>query len=143
MQIRRVVSQGQNKIVPFPEKYVRENNQVINQIVLVGQHSKWLAALVHPNLEAIATWAKTQGLQDLTQTELLAHPKTRALILEELKAKVRYAEGVKLRLSRPGYLSVDDITDFWFVLEDFTPENDFTTQTLKIRRDKIEQLHKS
>ncbi|MCX7594638.1 MAG: hypothetical protein N2235_12920 [Fischerella sp.] len=135
MHIRRVVSQGKNKIVAFSSgKFVSKNNQVISRIVVVGSDRKRLAALIYPNLEAIATWAKTQGLQHLTETELLTHPKTRALIEEVLKAKVR---------SRLGYRPLDDISDFQFVLEAFTPENDSTTPTLQIQRDKIEQLHKS
>ncbi|MBD2778497.1 hypothetical protein [Iningainema tapete] len=61
MQFRRVVSQGKNKIVAA-RKFVGENNQVISQIVVVGKDRKRLATLIHPNLQAIATWAKTQGL---------------------------------------------------------------------------------
>lgn len=98
----------------------------ISQIVLLGQDRKRLTALIYPNLDRIAAWATTQKLSSVPETELLNYPQVRQLIKAELQQH-----------SSPRALYV--VSDFRFVPEPFSPDNGLTTQTLKIRRAKVEQ----
>ncbi|NJO75022.1 MAG: long-chain fatty acid--CoA ligase [Leptolyngbyaceae cyanobacterium RM1_406_9] len=126
-----VLLNGEN-IEPEPLENVCRQSPYISQIVVVGQDRKRLAVLIYPNVEAIANWAKTQGLQPLTEAQLLMHPRVYSLIKDELRQRVK---------QRSGYRADDLMSDFRFVPEPFSPDNGLTTQTLKIRRIPVAQRY--
>lgn len=120
-----VLSNGEN-VEPESLENCYKQSIYINQIVLIGQDRKRLTALIFPNLDAIAAWATTQKLSWVPESELLAHPQVRQLIKANLQ---QYSSLQSLHL----------VSDFRFVPEPFSPDNGLTTQTLKIRRAKVEQ----
>lgn len=155
-----VLSNGEN-IEPEPLEDACRQSPYISQIVIVGQDQKRLAALVYPDEMAIALWLEQQQLSAMNaivyhesinwqQSNLLVTAATianaqvsrieatvdptrvpyriNALIREELTKRIH---------ARPGYRPIEQITDFRFVPEPFSPENGLTTQTLKIRRDQV------
>jgi long-chain acyl-CoA synthetase len=119
-----VLRNGEN-IEPVALEEACGRSPYIGQIVVVGQDQKRLGALIYPNLEAIAAWARSL---DIPEDNLLHHAKVRDLLAEELKQRVQ---------QRPGYRSDDTIADFRLVPEPFTPENGLMTQTLKIKRNQV------
>ncbi|WP_200892543.1 AMP-dependent synthetase/ligase [Aliterella atlantica] len=120
-----VLSNGEN-VEPEPLENCYKQSVYINQIVLIGQDRKRLTALILPNLDEIAAWATTQKLSSVPETELLHYPQVRQLMKAQLK-----------QYSNPR--SLHAVSDFRFVPEPFSPDNGLTTQTLKIRRAKVEQ----
>ncbi|MFQ3584324.1 MAG: AMP-binding protein [Cyanobacteriota bacterium] len=125
-----VLSNGEN-IEPQPLEDVCLQCPYINQIVVVGQDQKKLAALIYPNLDALQSWATEQGIPT-SEPELLASPQVRSLILEELRTRIR---------QRPGYRPDDQIGDFRFLPEPLSVENGLMTQTLKIKRNPVAERY--
>ncbi|MEL6501949.1 MAG: long-chain fatty acid--CoA ligase, partial [Cyanobacteria bacterium J06623_1] len=116
----------------------------IDQIMLVGQDQRAIAALIVPNLETLAQWIATQNL-NLKLPELNTPPESvvqsdlynRAIISlyrDELNREVK---------NRPGYRADDRIADFRFIAEPFSQENGTMTQTFKIKRPQVRERYQS
>ncbi len=128
-----VLLNGEN-IEPQPLEDVCAQSPYIQQIVIVGQDQKQLGALIYPNLEAIQSWAKEQGIPVSSEADLLASPPVRDLIKIELRQRIR---------QRPGYRGDDQVGDFRFVPEAFSIDNGLMTQTLKLRRLQITEHYQA
>ena len=129
-----VLTNGEN-IEPQPIEDACARSPYIDQIMLVGQDRRSLGALIVPNTEALAVWAKEQKISftlpspDASREEIknsdLCCQAVVNLFRQELKREVR---------NRPGYRSDDIVGQFEFILTPFSPENGLMTQTLKIKR---------
>ena len=113
-----VLSSGEN-IEPGPLEEALVASPLIEQVMVVGQDQRKLAALLVPRGEALQAWAAAQGLG--------AGP---AL----LKALCR--ECNRILVSRPGARADESLLAVALV-EPFSIDNGLLTQTLKQRRDRI------
>ncbi|NEO34106.1 MAG: long-chain fatty acid--CoA ligase [Symploca sp. SIO3C6] len=136
-----VLTNGEN-IEPQPIEDACVRSAYIDQIVLVGQDQKALAALIVPNLDALQNWAISQNLylnlpEGSKQEEISASPERFRTVIE-LDSKEIYdllrSELNREVKNRPGYRPDDRISTFRLILEPFSIENGMMTQTLKIRR---------
>ncbi len=129
-----VLTNGEN-IEPQPIEDACLRSAYIDQIMLVGQDRRSLGALIVPNLDAIAQWAKTENIsfqvpeaeasrEEIKNSDLYSEAVVN-LFRQELKREVK---------NRPGYRADDIIGQFEFILTPFSPENGLMTQTLKIKR---------
>ena len=122
-----VLSSGEN-IEPAPLEEELVSSPLIEQVMLVGQDQRQLAALVVPRPEAILAWGQAQGLclsADLGGTP--GDQDLRRLLRGELN---------RLLSLRVGSRSDERVLGVVLV-EPFTIENGLLTQTLKQRRDRI------
>jgi long-chain acyl-CoA synthetase len=125
-----VLSNGEN-IEPQPIEDACLRSDYIDQIVVVGQDQKALAALIVPNLEALQAWGLRQVPPIDAEIDLAIpsnSPWLRDLLRQELNREVR---------DRPGYRPQDEIVSFAILSEPLTIENGLLTQTLKIRRNVV------
>ncbi|MEO1799243.1 MAG: AMP-binding protein [Cyanobacteria bacterium J06629_2] len=138
-----VLTNGEN-IEPQPIEDACVRSIYIDQIMLVGQDQRAIAALIVPNLETLAQWIATQDL-NLKLPELNTPPESvaqsdlynRAIISlyrDELNREVK---------NRPGYRADDRIADFRFIAEPFSQENGTMTQTFKIKRPQVRERYQS
>ncbi len=129
-----VLTNGEN-IEPQPIEDACLRSAYIDQIMLVGQDRRSLGALIVPNVDAIAQWAKTENIsfqvpeaeasrEEIKNSDLYSEAVVN-LFRQELKREVK---------NRPGYRADDIIGQFEFILTPFSPENGLMTQTLKIKR---------
>ncbi|MEN9239642.1 MAG: AMP-binding protein, partial [Thermostichales cyanobacterium SZTDM-1c_bins_54] len=126
-----VLRNGEN-IEPQPIEDVCLQSPYISQIIVVGQDQKRLAALIYPNLEELHAWAASQGIPEREQ-ELLATAAVKELLRKELLQRVK---------QRFGYRPDDQISDFRFIPEPCSVENGLMTQTLKLRRNLINERYR-
>ncbi len=122
-----VLSSGEN-IEPAPLEEELVSSPLIEQVMLVGQDQRQLAALVVPRHEEMLAWGEKQGLslsKDLGGTPGDQH--LRRLLRGELN---------RLLSLRVGSRSDERVIGVVLV-EPFTLENGLLTQTLKQRRDRI------
>ena len=143
-----VLTNGEN-IEPQPLEDVCAQSAWVDQIVVVGQDRKRLAALVYPNHSALLQtfgdeiavqashlsgsgdrqdWLQSSAALDL----LLAQPQLRRALLEDLQQRIK---------QRPGYRPDEQLGDCRFVDEPFTIENGLMTQTYKIRRNQVAEKY--
>jgi long-chain acyl-CoA synthetase len=128
-----VLSSGEN-IEPGPLEAHLLMNQVVEQVLLVGQDQKQLAGLIVPNQDGLDKFLANKGLEVNGQEKLLNLLKTE--FNRDLKARLG---------SRPE----ERLCGIAFV-KAFTIENGLLTQTLKQKRneicardrEEIEKLHR-
>ncbi|WP_017325478.1 long-chain fatty acid--CoA ligase [Synechococcus sp. PCC 7336] len=139
-----VLTSGEN-IEPQPLENACARSPWVDQIVVVGQDQKRLAALVYPNLLQVAQsfgTAIAPQLRQLTQSDDPAHwlerPEAIELLTSQPAVRAAVLSDLQQRLKqRPGYRPDEQLGDFRFVPEPFSIENGLMTQTYKIRRNRV------
>jgi len=124
-----VLTNGEN-IEPQPIEDACARSPYIDQIMLVGQDRKFLGALIVPNTEALAAWAKQMNRVGAIDMESKA---VEDLIRQELAREVK---------NRPGYRPDDRIGPLRLIREPFSIENGMMTQTLKIKRPVVTERYR-
>ena len=122
-----VLSSGEN-IEPGPLEDVLVASPLIEQVMLVGQDERQLAALIVPKAEVIVDWARQQGLN--LADDFGGKPGDQALLrllMQECNRLLKQRVGARGDERLAGVVLVDP----------FTIDNGLLTQTLKQRRDRI------
>ncbi|CAH9018527.1 AMP-dependent synthetase/ligase [Candidatus Nitrosacidococcus sp. I8] len=118
-----VLTNGE-KIPPAEMETVIGMDPLFDQVMVVGEHKPYLAALIVLNSEG---WTELSKNLDLTphQEKSLKHPEIIKQVLGRVKLHTR---------SFPGYAKIRNV---FLTLTPWTIENGLLTPTLKIRRNKI------
>ncbi|WP_330631743.1 AMP-dependent synthetase/ligase [Halocatena halophila] len=120
-----VLSTGKN-IAPGPIEDRFATNDRIEQVMVIGDNEKFIAALIVPNFETIRRWANREHIHlPETKAEICRNDRVRRWILESVDAvneQLEYEEQIKM---------------FELIPEEWTPENGLLTPSLKKKRRKI------
>jgi long-chain acyl-CoA synthetase len=119
-----VLSSGEN-IEPGPLEECLVACTLVEQVMLVGQDRKALGALVVPKAEALASWAREEGLPQ--PQDGAADPALLKALTGRLNRRLQ---------ARPGARPDERLAGVALV-EPFTLDNGLLTQTLKQKRDRI------
>ncbi len=123
-----VLSNGE-KVPPGDMENAILMDELVEQIMVIGEGKPYLSALVVPNAEAYAHLTDSLQLDPADKATGLDE-KLRAVFLEHVQA---------CTASFPGYAQVRQLA---VVNEPWTPDNGLATPTLKLRRNKIlERYH--
>jgi long-chain acyl-CoA synthetase len=126
-----VLSNGEN-IEPGPLEEALTASALLEQVMLVGQDRKQLAALLVPRLEPLQAWAAAQGLPLPAAGGLpAAGERADPALLRALSRECN-----QLLAARPGSRPEERLAAVALVAP-FTIDNGLLTQTLKQRRDRI------
>ncbi len=128
-----VLSNGEN-VEPGPLEEFLVSSPLIDQVMLVGQDQRQLGALIVPNFANLEPWASDKGL--LMSKELLEIPgghSLRILVRKEVNRLLSIRKGARSDERVSGVALVDP----------FTIDNGLLTQTLKQRRDRINNRDES
>ena len=117
-----IVNAGGKNIYPGPIEDLLKTSKWIDQIVVVGEGQNYMAAIIVPDFEVVAKFAKDQGLSFDGNEELIE--------LEEVKGVYKK----ELRSFSKELASHEKIRDFRLVANDFTVETGEITPTLKVKR---------
>jgi long-chain acyl-CoA synthetase len=106
-----------------------KQSPLVESAVLIGEGRPFVVALLAPDLEAVAGWAREHGLDPADHRTALAHP--------ELAARfAAVVEGVNARLAR-----FERIKDFRVLPRPFTVDGGELTPTMKVRRRVVEAAY--
>ena len=117
-----VLDTGKN-VAPQPIEDEFATADRIEQTMVVGNDRKFVAALFVPNFEAIERWAEAEGIDLPDDREAIC---TDDRVREYVRSEV---DAVNEALSRP-----ERIKDFRLVPEEWNPDNDLLTPSMKIKR---------
>lgn len=109
-------------VAPAPMEEHLKLSPLINQIMVYGDNKPYNVAIVVPAADELKKWAATQGLGGKALDTLCKEPKVRELIQQELDKF-----GTKFK----GYEAVRRCA---LVPDEFTPDNEMLTPTLKLKR---------
>ncbi|MBD3615472.1 MAG: long-chain fatty acid--CoA ligase [Gracilimonas sp.] len=117
-----IVNAGGKNIYPGPIEDLFKTSKWIDQIVVVGEAQNYMAAIIVPDFEAVAKFAKGQGLSFSDNEELIELDEVKDLYKKELRAFSKELA------------SHEKIRDFRLVPNEFTVETGEITPTLKVKR---------
>ncbi|MGK3710558.1 AMP-dependent synthetase/ligase [Arthrobacter sp. IK3] len=119
-----LVTAGGKNVAPGPlEEKVREH-RLVSQVVVVGEGRPFVGALVTLDDEALAAWARENGIDAGSQT-LPEHPRVLAQVQEAVDA-------ANASVSR-----AEQIRRFTVLPKDFSLDGGHVTATLKLRRQAV------
>lgn len=116
-----IVSAYGKNIAPAPIENLLKSSRYVDQAVVIGDRRKFLSAVLSPDMEALASWARSQGVAG-DGAELLAEERVRALF-------AAHVEAANATLSRH-----EQIRAWELVAEPFTVEGGVLTPTMKVKR---------
>ena len=124
-----VLDTGKN-VAPQPIEDKFSTDERVEQIMVIGDNEKFIAALVVPNFEALDEWAEDNDI-DLpdSREEQIKDERVNAWIgdrIEEVNTELAKHETIK---------------KFALVAEEWTPENDLLTPSMKKKRRDITTAH--
>ncbi len=127
-----VVLLGGENVEPGPIEDVIGESDYIEQVMVVGQDQKFLAALVVPNVENVTKYAQANGVSFASTSDLLSAEPINNLIMDEINERVSPKRGFKL------FERVNKVR----ILERPFERGKEITHTLKLKRDVIGDLYK-
>jgi long-chain acyl-CoA synthetase len=125
-----IKTSGGKFIAPQPIENALKLNSYVGVAAILGDRRKFPAVMISPNFARLEEWARMNGIQFSSRTELIANPKVQSLyeeVVEEQNQNLARFEKLKRVLLVP---------------DEFTAENGTLTPTLKLRRRVIEERYK-
>ena len=119
-----VLSNGKN-VAPQPIESELVQSPFIDQILLVGNERKNLAALIVPNFDALKAWAAENGVETDDLGVMLQTRDVQQLIQREIRSRLT------------DFADFEQVRRFALLEKEFTQENDEMTPTLKLKRNVI------
>lgn len=119
-----VLSNGKN-VAPQPIESQLVQSQFIDQIMLVGNERKNIAALIVPNFDALNTWATDNDVDNADIPELLKTRDVQQLIQKEIRERTT------------DFADFEQVRRFALLEKEFSQEADEMTPTLKLKRNVI------
>jgi len=121
---------GGKFVAPQPIENVLKTSPYILNAMVVGDKRKFIAALIVPNSTTVAARLADEGLKFSSNSELAAHPRTHALIEDEIKRLTAHLA------------QYETIKRFALLPEDFTFDSGTLTFTLKLKRRVVEEKYR-
>src|SRR5437773_4226085 len=118
-------------VAPQPIENALKTSPYILNAMVVGDKRKFVAALIVPNPTTVGARLADEGLRFSSNSELVAHPRTRALIEKEVKRLTAHLA------------QYETIKRFALLPEDFTFDSGTLTFTLKLKRRVVEEKYRS
>ena len=117
-----IVTSGGKKIAPQMIENLLKTDPLFSQVMVLGDRSSHLIALITLDESEVMDWARQQGLTLSGIEEAATHPKVVTLVRERVRQKNK------------GLASFEAIRDFRILPQDFSLGQGELTPTLKLRR---------
>ncbi|HEY0732800.1 MAG TPA: long-chain fatty acid--CoA ligase [Chitinophagaceae bacterium] len=101
---------GGKYVAPLPIENKLKESPFIEQVMLVGAEKKFVGALIVPSFSNLRDWCKTHHVPEMSDTELIRHPKVQELfrdLIESFNKFFNHVEQVKRFELLPHEWSVD------------------------------------
>ena len=119
-----VLSNGKN-VAPQPLESQLVQSPYIDQIMLVGNERKNVAALIVPNFDALKTWADENDVDESEISTLVNTREVQQLIQQEIRELLS------------DFADFEQVRRFALLEKEFSQEEDEMTPTLKLKRNII------
>jgi len=116
-----IITAGGKNIAPSAIEGLIATSKYINQVCVIGDRRRFLAALVTVDADNVKAFAAQQGIQTTDLGQLIKEPRVIALIESEIAAKNRELA------------SFESVKKF-AIVDEFTIENGLLTPTMKVKR---------
>ncbi len=125
-----IITSGGKNIAPQPIQNAFNTDRYIEQVYVVGDARKYIAALIIPNFEALEVWAGKKGVEYNNRKDLVRNEKVRELMQRSVdKANAALAKH-------------ETIKRFQMLENEFSEKSGELTPTLKVKRKVVEEKYK-
>ena len=124
-----IKTSGGKYVAPQAIENLLKKNPYVDQAVVVGDGRKFCSVLVVPAFERLQSWAAEEGLEAGDTGALLAEPRSRALLKDEILGEMRDLA----RFETPKKIGL--------LAEPFTVENGALTPTQKVKRSVVTEQY--
>lgn len=124
-----IVTAGGKNIAPQPIEAELKRSSLVDNAVIIGDRRPYLVVLLSPNIEALESWAASEGISYSSTEEITRHEKLAeafASVVEATNENLASYEQIKKHSVLPLMLSIDDGT---------------LTPTLKVKRREVEKQY--
>ena len=121
---------GGKYIAPAPIEQMIRSSRFVSQAVLVGKDRKYAAALIVPNFEMLAAYAKHKGLPVKSHAEFCTDPRIIDLIERQVASRTK------------GLARFETVKRIALLENEFSVDRGEMTPTLKIKRRVIDEKYK-
>jgi long-chain acyl-CoA synthetase len=125
-----IVTAGGKNIAPQPIENLLKRNPYIANAVVVGGRRKFISALIVPDFEKLAEYAREKQIAFASAAELAGRDDIKGFLLEEIDR------------STPHLAPYEKIKKIAVLGRDFELEREELTPTLKVKRSKVEEKYK-
>jgi long-chain acyl-CoA synthetase len=125
-----VTSSGKN-VAPQPIENRLKLIPYFDHVVVIGDHRQFISALIVPNYEALAGYARAHRIPFEDPSELLQSPQIYDLAMNQIEQRTQ------------DLAPFEKIKKIAFLEREFTIDGGELTPTLKVRRSTIEQMYRS
>jgi long-chain acyl-CoA synthetase len=122
---------GGKMIAPQPIENSLKNNPLIAQAAMVGDKRKFASVIIAPNFALLEDWARDEGINFSSRTELVANQKVQALF-------EAIVEGVNQRLAH-----FETLKKIILVPDEFSIATGEITPSLKLKRRVVEAKYRA
>jgi long-chain acyl-CoA synthetase len=126
-----IVTSGGKNVAPQPIECRLKRIPYFENVILIGDGRKFVSALIVPNYDALAAWARSHGITFQDTAELIHNREIYNMAMTEIERQTQ------------------DLSDFEkirkiaFLGQQFTIDGGELTPTLKVRRSEVERKYKS
>ncbi len=128
-----IVLRGGENIEPVPIENACMQSEYVDQIVVLGQDQKFIAALIVPNFKNIEEKSKEMGISYMDMEDLLANPQVYSLVYSNINDIVS---------AKNGFKNYEKIFRICLLSKPFTV-GDELTNTMKVKRDVVNRKYRS
>jgi len=130
---------GGKYVAPLPIENKLKESTFIEQVMLVGSEQKFVGALIVPAFSYLQEWARKNNLPDLSNEQLIAHPKVLELYRDLIESFNKY------------FNHVEQIKKFELLANEWTVDTGEMTPKLSLKRkvvnekyrDAVERIYKN
>ena len=126
-----IVTSGGKNIAPQPIENRLKLIPYFDNVVLIGDRRKFISALITPNYDALAAYARENGIPFETAHELIRKPEIYNLAMSEIERHTK------------DLADFEKIRKIAFIDKQFSIDGGELTPTLKVRRFTIEQKYRT
>ncbi len=124
-----IITAGGKNISPQNIENSLKTSRFIEQVAVLGDRRKYLAALIVPDFNALEKWAKQNGVSYTNKDDLITKPEVNKAVEEEI---AKYTKQ---------YARVEQIRKFRLLNAEWTQQTDELTPTQKVKRRVIDQKY--
>ncbi len=128
-----IVLRGGENIEPVPIENACMQSEFVDQIVVLGQDQKFIAALIVPNFKNVEEKSKEMGISYMDMEDLLANPQVYSMVYSNINDIVS---------TKNGFKNYEKIFRICLLSKPFTV-GDELTNTMKVKRDVVNRKYRS
>jgi long-chain acyl-CoA synthetase len=125
-----IVTAGGKNISPQNIEGSLKASKFIEQVAIIGDRRKYLAALIIPAFDTLTKWAKSKGIQFTDVNDLVTNKDVNKMIADEISAHMK------------NYARVEQIRKFTLLNAEWTQDSGEITPSLKVKRRVVEDKYK-